>query len=152
LGKLKKMVRKPELPLSQAIRRISELQRVGGVEGTMRASAKSDQPRRMNNPGHVPRLYDDWNPFKSVYHNGFKLSSETGDNCVQIDHKIVLVDNILLKDGEKKVVVRCFRMKEDFFTYPLKSSKLGIMRLSRLSGHHEVLVFTTLMLVSATER
>lgn len=135
LGQLKRKIRKPELPLPQIIRRLSELENANTCEETKRF----DQPRPKNNIGYVPRYYQDWAPFKSIFHNGYKLSSESGDNCLQIDNKVVVVHNILVgNDGEKKVVVKSFRTKVDFFTYPINSSDLGIVKVSHLRHHHEV--------------
>lgn len=78
--------------------------------------------------------------FQEISLDGFCVKSQKADNCVGLDGKVVLVENIVQReDGSIFVVYRIFCEVSDFFTYPLKSSSLKIYVVSKLSSTFESL-------------
>jgi len=45
-----------------------------------------------------------------------------------------VIRNTVQKDGQVLLVYQRFSYLQDFFTYPIKSSKIGIFRASQLSN------------------
>lgn len=77
--------------------------------------------------------------YKQVYHNGVFFSCSR-DNCVQINDSFYLIRNIVVFEGsdETMLVVERFLRTKDYFTYPLNSSDLGIVKASNLSRRLEL--------------
>lgn len=133
LGKLKKLVRKPNYPLQQVIRRLSE----------KRASVNPGQTildhgvvkKRHNHGPHV-REYSAYQQFEALTLPGVHLSIHRGDNCVLSGEKVGLIRNILSPSDnstERILVIEWFRGNiGNFFTVPLHSSDLRIFTIAQL--------------------
>ncbi|XP_051787729.1 uncharacterized protein si:dkey-242h9.3 [Erpetoichthys calabaricus] len=131
LRKLKKMVRRPHCPLTQVIRRISEL------DFLHLNSDFSIHPQKrfkmQHSDGPVPLHFEVVLQFKEVEFNGFVIKVSTGDSCIKIDNKIVIVQNIIVHEDREYVVCQEYQHKAIFFEYPIDSSCLGIFVVSKLS-------------------
>ena len=134
LGKLKKLVRKPNCPLQQVIRRISE-----------KTAMKTESEEKVPNEGTVrkrhhngPRLHEyvDYCQFQEILLPHYFLSVQQGNNCILCDDKVGLIRNILSPSEqslERVFVVQWYRgILGCFYTEPLHSSDLRVFRVSRL--------------------
>nr|XP_054920975.1 uncharacterized protein LOC126518484 [Dermacentor andersoni] len=65
----------------------------------------------------------------------FLLSGSTGNNCVMLDGHIILVQKFcyLKSSNEICIVGQEFNHREDFYTSPFESSRIGIFLVSTLS-------------------
>ena len=135
LGKLKKLVRKPNLPLQQVIRRLSEKKE---TKSTNTGKQHSNIPKKCHNLGPIPNQFTQYSQFQQIFSNNLMFSSEYGNNCVKIRDAYALVRNILSSENRHDdilIVFERFSRVTDFFTYPLESSKLDIHLVDRLAGH-----------------
>ena len=130
LGRLKKIVRKPHRCLPQVIRRLSEM-RTGGQKGVKEDLSIGAEHAE----GPVLILYRTFSQHRSMQLNGFYFSVNDGDNCVLIGSDYGLIRNITRDPQDLTVLLMFepFMVVEDFFKRPLKSSDLGIVKVSRLS-------------------
>jgi hypothetical protein len=126
LSKLKRMVRKPEFPLQQIIRRLSEQVFVekDAISYPLLKAAHME--------GSLVDSLIDGDQFKSVLTQKYKVKINGKDNCFQVDGKISLITNIVKKNEDVFLVLKTFRQKKNFFTYPLESMLLGIAEVSQL--------------------
>ncbi|MES9901557.1 MAG: hypothetical protein ABW168_02610 [Sedimenticola sp.] len=136
LGNLKKLVRKPSLPLQQVIRRLSERNYPLGrqpIHSVITAKKKHAH-------GPVPRQLHLYLQFKEVHLPDYYISVNQGDNCIMIADNVALVRNILSQneDADKLVVYEKYNNMRNFFTYPLPSMNLRITKVSGLSGQLHV--------------
>ena len=130
LGRLKKMVRSPNRCLPQVIRRLSE----------MKCTVKKDNDDvslgQEHADGPVLIQYKRYSQHQSLKLNRFYLSVLDGDNCVQIGTHYGLIRNIIKNPNDSSellVMFEQFVTVSDFFQYPLNSSDLGIVKVSKLS-------------------
>ena len=131
LGRLKKIVRKPHRCLPQVIRRLSEMK-----TGGQKRSNEDISLGTKHADGPILILYKGFHQHRSMQIDGFYISTSDGNNCVQIGSSYGLIRNII-QDPENLKVFLMFEqlmLIEDFFQHPLKSSDLGIVKASRLSG------------------
>lgn len=131
LYKLKKMVRKPHSPLSQIIRRVSEMDSTCAETITEKQKTLAKGQHR---EGPVPHLMDTVKQFKYLLIDGVTITTSCSDNCIRINSVVALVQNILLHEGFYYVVYKEYTKKEIFFTYPSDSSDFGILVVSGLSS------------------
>ena len=68
------------------------------------------------------------------------ISSSRGDDCFSVGGKVVIVQNILSHSGTVKVLCNVFGTAKSFFTYPMDSSRLGILFVCHLSEDLELLL------------
>lgn len=134
LGKIKRSIRKPTLPLAQVIRRLSEkksTQNAHKVQGTL---------KKQHTDGPVIRQFLSFSQYKGLELPGVYISVSRGDNCIMVGDKVGLVRNILSggDNSETYVVFEEFRNKTNFFSTPLDSSDLRIFAVSQLSEEMEV--------------
>lgn len=136
LGGLKKLVRKPNLALQQAIRRISE-----------RHNARGHEPfkdcitvKKLHTHGPVPRQYQGYQQYKEIHFPDYYISVYQGDNCILVGDNVAVVRNILsdIEGTEKYIVYEKFNTTSNFFTYPLQSADLRVTKVSNLSGYLHV--------------
>lgn len=139
LGKLKRLVRKPNYPLQQVIRRLSE-------------SSLDPRTKILIPPFGVVKKKHLHGPILRPFHKCFQyqeiqlpdtfLSVRQRDNCVLVTNKVVLVRNILCDtestDSEKYIVYEEFGVVSKFFDVPLESSDLCIYVVSQLKGEMKV--------------
>ena len=131
LGQLKKMIRKPNKPLEQVIRRLSEREAMGAIQSEAKQEMQNE-----HTDGPVPTGLTVKKQFDKMQFNVFLVKRSTGNNCIQLRNKeIVLVENIVLEEhGDIFIVYKRFRSQTDLFSYPLLSSKLDIFLMSTLKN------------------
>ena len=132
LGKLIRLVRKPDKPLQQVVRRLCEQRQYGGVGGNK--SIRNGPAKEQHSTVDLPSGVGHCRQYKQLFVNGVLLSVQTGNNCITLGTHIVLLKNIFVKNSETMLVYQQFRTVEDYFKYPLKSSDIGIHYVSDLSS------------------
>lgn len=131
LGHLKKMVRGPRNPLTQVIRRLSEIE-ASSHSGL--CSQMSKQCRSEHSEGPVPHFFKgEVKQFQMLSMDGAVITTSKRDCCVKIKNEVVLVENIIVDRGVEYIVGRQYRCQESFFEYPFDSRELGILMVSNLS-------------------
>lgn len=138
LGRMKKLVRKPNYPLSQVIRRLSELKEKHSFFYSQ-SVGRSEVPRSEHYSGPLPFEYRRYNQFLEVWRSGLYFSCHDGNNCIKVGSRYGLVCNIIQarhpqEDAQVLLLFQPFTVISDFFDYPLPSSDLGIVKASGLSA------------------
>ena len=129
LGQVKKLLKKPNQPLQQVVNKLLD-QSV--AEPTLHEQTPSTKCKKRHLLGPLPtslRLGEQYMNANSPV--GF-ISIDDGDNFVQLDDFIVQIKNIVVFRGTTYVVCSKFETADNFFSYPVKSSKVGIVVLSDL--------------------
>lgn len=131
MGTLKKLIRKPELPLQQAIRRLHERTVIlsqQDVQKRILAANHSVCHTEVRSDIQLPSQFRNVHFFKKVTTPVGVLTTENGNNCIMTRRgKIVFIKNILT--CESGVFVRGLNCnKENFYTYPHPSSNLDIYK------------------------
>ena len=136
LGHLKKMVRKPNNPVSQIVNRLKEgeLSKVCTTSGHDLVNLF----KKLHFDGPVPCGMTGVNQYRQYDSQKLFLSCDCGDNCVEVDGKIGIVRNIMsnaqsLADNSCWIVFSHFEQIESLYTQPMLSEKIGIYLLSKLS-------------------
>ncbi|KAL2083764.1 hypothetical protein ACEWY4_021537 [Coilia grayii] len=131
LGQLKKMIRKPNKPLEQVIRRLSERQLKSNVYLRMESNLTMEHVS-----GPVPPELSVVRQFRRMTVQTFIIQVSTSNSCVELSGgKIVVVENIIVDNtGEAYVVFRAFQKVCSLYQYPLPSSEVGIYHLSALTS------------------
>lgn len=132
LKKIKGMVRKPSSPLQQVIRRISELDSTSlNDEETRKAHKKI---KMLHSDGPVPEGFTGAvSQFKELSIDEVVINTSERDRCIKMNNKILLVQNIIVFEGEEYIVCKEYRHIAKFFDYPIESTDLGICFVSDLS-------------------
>jgi hypothetical protein len=129
LGQLKKLVRQPNFPLQQVIRRLSERKEKSVVMNNIHRP----QVKQRHSDGPVLPNMGACKQYKELLMESQKILVKEGDNCVKVNDCIGLVRNILVMNMDKLyILVEYFHRISDFFDYPLSSKKIGIYRVSQL--------------------
>lgn len=128
LGKLKKLVRKPNFPLQQVVRRLSEEKHK--VETTIPSKGI---PKKQHRDGPILQQHQRLSQYKQLILPSVLLSCSFGDNCILVSDKIGLIRNILSGGEGYLLLVEWFRDNDNFFTSPLASSDLRIFHVRNLS-------------------
>lgn len=78
--------------------------------------------------------------YRRIVINNVFLSTNGANNCVKtIRNEIIFLTNIINRFDEVYIVGNIFLHKEDFYTYPVNSSKLGIFKVSELKQNKTVI-------------
>ncbi|KAL2098326.1 hypothetical protein ACEWY4_007533 [Coilia grayii] len=135
LGQLKTMIRKPNKPLEQIIRRLSE-KRFKSSESLSTESSLTMEHFSGPVPPHLTAIKQ----FRRMCVQRVIIQVSASDSCVELaGRRIVVIQNIIVDNkGEVHIVFRSFLKLCNLFEYPLKSSEVGIYHLSALSPqlHH----------------
>jgi len=124
LGKIKKLLRKPDTPLQQVVKRLSEMSMKSAV-------TESNAFQKPHESGPVPKDLSNCHQFREFHHSGFTVSLTANDNCVLIDGKPALVRNILRDQSSNGFVVyQQFSCLSSFYTYPFPSDCMDIFCVS----------------------
>ena len=134
LGRLKKMIRKPNQPLQQAVRRLAEQHQILSKD----AEYSESLVRISHCDGPVPHGYRAVTQYKQLNAMCGCVSISEGNNCIEIDNEICLVRNILMHEGRVFLVCERFLERSSLFTFPLNSADIDILKVKRLSGHLDV--------------
>jgi len=140
LGRLKKLVRRPQMPCAQIVRRVQE----GSCQPTVNETNRDKEPfKRPHMEGPLPVAYFSFLQYKQYFGDEYFVSTGDGDNCCIIEGKVGIVKNILVNRGvgslDAFVVFEEFENKISFFTDPLDSQLLSICVVDKLSGFHKVM-------------
>ena len=130
LYSLKKMIRGSKHVMQQTINRIKEKQATEIIESDELVVYPQLLRRHLNGP--IPTGYSDYEQFSVVKLKDFTLNLKR-DSCVQIGQRISVIKNILKFADETFVVSQTFSKLEDFFKRPIRSSTVGIYKVSSLS-------------------
>ena len=138
LGRLKRLVRRPYLPLQQIVRRISEVEQ---SENRSPDNNENQVLKKQHQHGPVTVDYEGYNQYEQLYVGSVCLTVNRGNNCIMSNNHIGLIRNILFanEQSEKKLVVEWFMHRESFFQNPLPSSDLYIFKVSNLAERIEVI-------------
>ena len=100
LGRLKKLVRKPNYPLQQVVRRLSE--NCMGNFLSKNASSGKNSVKKQHFNGPLPRDYARYLQFAQIWlPNSVFLSVQEGDNCVLVQGKVCIIQTILSPTQKK---------------------------------------------------
>jgi hypothetical protein len=126
LKSLKKLVRKPALPLQQLVYRLAERSWCTGSRhsvdmGVVKTSEHTEGP--------VPREFRHARQYARLQMKDFMLTVESPDNCAKLtDGTLCFVKNILKDVSDIWLVVECITNCQSFFTCPMRSLDLGILQ------------------------
>lgn len=125
------MVRKPNQPLAQIVRRLHEKNYTLSICNTMKNEILFSVE---HNEG--PLLSNNFEKeYKNCTFNHFKLNTNIGNNCCLLkDKSIVLIDNFALRNGNYYIIGRKFENVCNFFNEPCQSSRLNIYSVDILSS------------------
>jgi len=134
LKSIKKLVRKPQLPLQQVVRRLLEQERTGSrIVDPNSSSDVKPQLLREHWRGPLPAECVGAKQFSQILLSNMFLASNKRDSCVILaDGPIAVINNILLKDDDIIIVYKTFGISDSLFDYPLQSKSLGIFKVSNL--------------------
>ena len=132
LYQLKKLVRKPNEPVAQIVKRIKE-----GHLFLKKNETSSLIYHCLHLEGPLPRNYSYCMQYKKISTPNYTLSIQPPDNCCIIDGKVGLVKNILCKPQEENnacgyIVFQSFIDQRQFFDDPLDSALLNICYVKNL--------------------
>ena len=137
---LKKMVRRPQDPIAQIVRRLSEQQGQQGDIFNPRQISRENGCRKLHLSGPVPISHRSCLQYKQYAVNDLFISTSCSDSCVDIGGKIGFVRNILYNEEscECFIVFEELQQLNALFSHPLPSDQLSIFTSSKLSGFHQV--------------
>lgn len=139
LGKLKKLVRRPQNPCSQIVRRVME----GCCQPNIPSTDKDAEFKKPHTEGPLPVSYMNYLQYKQCYARDFFVSVASGDNCFIVDGKVGIIKNILHYQVDNScdavLVFDEFTHRESFFTNPLDSQLLSIFIVDKLCSVHTVI-------------
>ncbi|KAJ8018857.1 hypothetical protein HOLleu_42927 [Holothuria leucospilota] len=138
LGRVKKMVRKPDRPLQQIIRRLSEEQEIlhDKAEG-------NNLVWKSHKEGPVPVQYFNSEQFSYAKIKDFTIGISQENNTVRINNEICKVCNILYDNFTVHIVYQVYRQKHSYFVYPLESKHVDIYQVSDLCNALKVSPLTS---------
>jgi len=123
LGKIKKLIRKPDAALQQVVKRLSEM----CIRTPLKQSKCLQKPHY---DGPVPSHLNNCCQFREFHQTSFVVSLNEKDSCVLIDGKPAVVRNFLQMEDEWLVVYQLFAKLRCFYTYPFPSDRLSIFAVS----------------------
>ena len=88
--------------------------------------------------GPVPQQYQPCLQYTEVTLTDFTVSKRQGNNCVEIQDKICLVQNVVQHKDEIYIVYTRFKTASHFFMYPLNSEDIDIHMVSNLGKNVKV--------------
>lgn len=120
------MVRKPDRPLQQVVKRLSEM-----------------LPKESYQSNDESRLSSSSKELKKVHFSDCVLSPKQGDNCIQIDTDIAVIKDIIKQNQSVLLVCQRFRKTKSLYTYPCDSSAIGCHRVSVLQENTELVALSS---------
>jgi len=132
LGKIKQMITGRKNPLAQLIRRLSEQNKC--LEMVKKNSLHRKKCLIINND--ISYGCD----LKSIIWQGVELNTTKPNNVVKINTGEVFLITRIIRSKEHSIIFHGNTFKDitDAFTYPCQSTKIGIMKLRRLSKTNKV--------------
>lgn len=115
LGQMKKMVRRPQNPVQQIVRRIYERQLFAQMPEEMPEDAKLTQ---RHESGPVLAEFSMCNQYKMYKDKDTIISNSAGTNCFELEGRVGIVRNIVHSTGGTHVVYERFETGTSFFQLP----------------------------------
>lgn len=132
LHKLKRFVRKPEFPLAQVIRRLSEVEDIKTVELPCKAL------RMQHYVGPVPDGLQATAQYRQLQTEQWSMKVSTGDNVFAVDKDICVIYNIVQSVDGIYIVFKVLTQMENFYNYPMSSDFLRVFIVSQPTGLFKV--------------
>ena len=135
LGQIKKMVRRPQNPIAQVMRRYYEKEHILLV-AEKNSNIQKNVPSKEHFTGPVPpnfshEIYRQYKHFKT---DNIFISSTVGNNCFEILGKLSIVRNILqTSKNDIFIIYNEFIDLKPFFHFPLDSTHFEIFLAAHLS-------------------
>lgn len=134
LGVIKRLLRKSEKPLQQVVKRLAELDRQQKMVEPLHDMETLYTLKFKHTDGPTVQKYQDFNQFKQAHFKSNCITGKTGDNCILLSTKeVVVVENIIERGGEVFVVGKCFNLLTNFFPDPFHSTNFDIFKCQNLS-------------------
>ena len=141
LGRMRKQLRRSGYTLQQMVKREFEHRHIAKLSGNV--DAVPEQPgntfkflKERRQDGLLPPDIEAKHvvQFAACRYNGVRYSSCPRDRIVSVNGRIGQIRNIVQDSRTEQVwaVISFYRQHADFFTYPLCSSKVGILEVSDL--------------------
>ena len=124
---IKKLIRKPNFPLQQVIRRLHEKKQV-----KRSSSHSSKYCKKKHSSGPLPSNFPHCSQFREAHLEHHIISSQQGNNAVMFQNNIFQVRNVATVNKSIILICQKFGSKEPFFQYPLDSSKLNVVVVRNL--------------------
>ena len=144
LGRLKKLVRRPQNPTAQIVRRI--------LEGHCKSNTsiiRGHLFKGQHMAGPLPIKYRHCLQYTQYNGADYLIATTTGDNCFMVDGKVGVVKNILhdptsLDPNNVIIMFEAFENPELFFSDPLDSKVISVYLVTKLSGIRHDFTFTNI--------
>lgn len=120
LGKIKKLIRKPEFPLAQLIRRLSE------VTATKLVADADITLKREHFVGPIVVGMGVNAQYGEMRCERWTVKLTTGDNMFLVGDKVCLIKNIIQNDNGVYAIYTEFSRQSPFYTYPFNSDRMNI--------------------------
>ena len=135
LQEVKRMVRKSSATLQQVVKRVEERNIFGDFmpfrnDITTLLEATKGKP--------VPKGFEHATQYKGVVRNGIRFTTENRDNCVIVQKCVARIVNIITVNEDIFIVYRRYLEASSFFSEPLDSAVLGIVKVTDLDNEMEV--------------
>ncbi|KAK4883368.1 hypothetical protein RN001_006687 [Aquatica leii] len=134
LNSIKNLVRKGDKPLSQVIKRLSEINYCNNI--TQQGFSDSNEPQAINEhcSGPIPEDSKCWLQYRKLRFKDFTLKLTEADNCCCLVNKtIVLIKNIVSNSQKEFFIMgNAFQKTDNLYNEPCDSSQLGIQVASNL--------------------
>lgn len=136
LKSLKKMVRKPQNPLHQIVRRLTESS--GGSQTTKLAAPTLKQPHS-HGPLSAQLTSESTHQYSRLLCDSFSFSLHRANNCLlSPSFEPYLLCNIVQTDcGNIVFLCKKFEVVTSFFDYPVQSEKIHVFKVTGL--RHEII-------------
>ena len=137
LGQLKKLIRKPQQPLQQILRRLSECHSFDSTDASAIASDSVDtQTKSEHWSGPLIPGFLNARQFKRMKTEKYDFKLSAGNDCIMLHGGVpAKIKNILMIENTVRLLCVTFEFVSDVFIYPLPSSKLGICKVRSESKH-----------------
>ena len=122
------MIRKPNCPLQQVIRRLHEQRQV------MKKSRKFQQSCKTPHfSGPLPPDFRSCRQFEEIHTEKYIIGTKQGDNVTYIDGNFFIVKNVVAIHQDVRLLCQKFNSPQSFFHYPVDSLRLKIALVKDLS-------------------
>ena len=138
LGELKKLVRKPQFPLQQLVRRLCEIENNLPVSSQFSNETCAPTLKAQHFSGLLPDVdFVDAKQFRKIKTEKLSLSLSDGNNCIMTEKGVpYLIHNILEHRGS--IILLCYEFLHisDVFDYPMPSNKIGMFSCRKLASEY----------------
>ena len=128
LKSIKGMIRKPNYPLQQVIRRLHEQRQVIKKSRQFQQSCKKPHVS-----GPLPPDFPPCRQFEEIHTEKYIIGTKQGDNALYIDGNLFIVKNVVAIHQDVRLLCQKFNSTQSFFHYPVDSLRLKIALVKDLS-------------------